>query len=119
MVAARCANAELDPVVTGSSLQAEAIQGRGNLFVWKTDGHLVDDFDCFQTSAAAVLTSEILLHTEFRMPSASPVNQQQNLAGGFVNISNNLLNQDSSNTLLQTHVRHVRVPNRRQVLRKT
>src|SRR6266508_2419887 len=55
---------------------------------------------------------------EFRMTAARPVDEQNNLSAILIGVSNDLPNEDSDDSLLQSHVRLGRVPNRWQVLRQ-
>jgi len=118
MVTPSSPDSKLNPGVARASLQPEPVQRSRDLIIWVSASHLVDDLDRFHTCASVMLARWILLDAQFRMTAPRPVNHQQDLASLIVHVGDDLLDQNSYNALLQTHVRRFRVPDHGQILRQ-
>ena len=98
---------------------AKAVQRCGNLFIREKARHLANYVHGLHTGAMSVLTHAVLREPQLRVPTARPVNQQNNLSFLFVDIGDDLANQDSDDALFKPHVCGGRVLNGRQVVGQT
>ena len=96
------------PRVVCSRAKAKPVQCGRDLFVRELARHFANHIDCFKTRTIAMFSGLTLLHAELRMTATSPMNQQDNLAvtfATFIDVSDDLLNEDPNDPLLQLHVR--------------
>src|SRR3989442_3378804 len=104
------------PRVIRSRAKAEPIQCGCDLFVRELAGHFANHINGVETRTMAMFSSLTLLHAKFRMTATGPVNEQDSFAAIFIDVRNDLLNEDPNDPVLQSHVRSWRVPHGRQIL---
>ncbi len=118
MILSRGAHSTLSPGVLCSRAQSQSVERRGDLLIGKLASHFTNCFYRFKARTAPMFTESIFFNPQLGMAAAGPVQQQEDFLGSIVDISNDLMNQDANNPLLQSHVRSRRVPDGWKILRK-
>src|SRR3954462_10985950 len=118
MITPERTDAPLRPRIPCTGSKVERVQSCINLIIRELAGHLANNFDRLETGKTAVFTRRILLHSKFGMPTACPVNHQNDLSGCFVHVSNDLLNQNATDALLSAHLSCCSVPNGGKIVRQ-
>src|SRR6266446_2963046 len=98
------------PCITRSSAEPQAIESCSNLFIAVLPSHLANDLDRFDLCHTTVMAGLVFGHSQFRMPAACPMQYQNDLLSGLIDIDDNFLDQNMDNTLLKAHVRCWGIP---------
>src|SRR2546422_3643342 len=93
------------PWIVCSGAKMEPVQRRCDLLVGELARHFANHVDCFKARTMTMLSGLTLLQPQLRMTATCPMNEQDNFAATFVDISDDLLNEDPNDPLLQPHVR--------------
>jgi hypothetical protein len=102
---AQGSDAELVPSVASAGAEFHSVQSRRNFLIRPPSRHSADHIHCVLICAPAVMTRPVLWNAEFRVTSPRPVDRQDDLAFGLVDVGNDLLYENADNPLLDPHIR--------------